>query len=335
MSSENYINHVALVLDSSSSMRSMTKKVIQVADEQVAYLAKRSTELDQETRITLYSFADLTKCMVYDKDALRLPSVAKFYRPDGMTALLDAVDKAIADLEKTAQLYGNHAFLIYVLTDGAENRSRNITSTKLRQKLDSLPENWTVALLVPEESYRDIAVDYGFPRQNIAVWETTEDGLTEASNTILRATNAYMTARSTGVHGTKTLFSTGADALNKATVKDAKLKPIPKGTYEYLHVTEEMAIKEFVNKHSSSQYLVGKAFYQLTKTENIQQQKQVAVRNKKSGRFYTGPQARDLLGLPDMNVRVKPDMNPEYEVFVQSTSVNRKLLVGTKLLVLD
>jgi hypothetical protein len=35
-----------------------------------------------------------------------------------------------------------------------------------------------------------------------------------------------------------------------------------------------------------------------------------------------------------MSVRVKPDINPEYDVFVQSTSVNRKLIRDTDVLVL-
>jgi len=35
-----------------------------------------------------------------------------------------------------------------------------------------------------------------------------------------------------------------------------------------------------------------------------------------------------------MDVRVRPDYNPLYDVFVQSTSTNRKLLRGTKLLLL-
>jgi hypothetical protein len=58
MSGENYINHVALVLDASSSMSSHRSTVVKVADEQIKHLARRSTELDQETRVTVYAFAD-------------------------------------------------------------------------------------------------------------------------------------------------------------------------------------------------------------------------------------------------------------------------------------
>ena len=53
-----------------------------------------------------------------------------------------------------------------------------------------------------------------------------------------------------------------------------------------------------------------------------------------TGRVFSGPAARQLLGLPCAEATVKPGENPAYTVFVQSTSVNRKLVPGTKLLVM-
>lgn len=41
-----------------------------------------------------------------------------------------------------------------------------------------------------------------------------------------------------------------------------------------------------------------------------------------------------MLGLPDFEVKVNPASYGQYDIFVQSTSVNRKLIKGTKLLVL-
>jgi len=335
MTAENYINHIALVLDSSASMTHLSRQLIKVADAQIAYLAQRSKELNQETRITVYTFNNTVKCVIYDKDVLRLPSIAEFYRPQGMTALIDATLKSQEDLAATAQLYGDHAFLTYVLTDGQENASR-FHPGKLSGKLGNLPENWTVAVLVPDQNGKFEAKKFGFPADNIAIWDaTTNKGVVEVGETIRQATDNFMVGRASGVRGSRSLFSTSVDTLNKATVKDAKLKPIAKDTYEVLQVKDGpvLAIRDFVQTQGH-EYLIGKAFYQLTKTESIQPQKIVAVRNKKSGRFYTGPEARNLLGLPQMEVRVKPDVNPEYDVFVQSTSVNRKLVPGTKLLLL-
>ena len=62
--------------------------------------------------------------------------------------------------------------------------------------------------------------------------------------------------------------------------------------------------------------------------------KSLAVVRKATNEVFTGPQVRDLVGLPAMSVRVKPDFNPEYDIYVQSTSVNRKLLAGTQVLLI-
>lgn len=334
---QNYINHIALVLDASSSMNHLQHELVKVADAQIAYLAQRSKELDQETRVSVYTFNSKVECVIYDKDVLRLPSIAQHYRPFGWTALIDATLKSQDDLSKTAQLYGDHAFLTYVLTDGAENKSFN-KPQKLAARLENLPENWTVAVLVPDMVGKFEAKKFGFPVDNIAIWDAkTVRGVVEVGETIRQATDNFMVGRASGVRGTRSLFVTGGvDSLNKDTVKDAKLKPLGKNTYDVLKVDDGavLAIRDFVQMRGH-EYLIGKAFYQLTKAETVQPQKMVAVRNRRSGRFYTGPEARNLLGLSTTdNNRIKPETNPEYDVFIQSTSVNRKLVPGTKLLLL-
>src|SRR5690349_14651809 len=123
MAGENYVNHVALALDASGSMAvsGKARALVTVADGLIEYLAARSKELNQETRVTVYTFDERVKCAIYDKDVLRLPSIADFYKIGGMTALLDATLLAIDDLRLTPQKYGDHAFLTYVLTDGKNN----------------------------------------------------------------------------------------------------------------------------------------------------------------------------------------------------------------------
>lgn len=333
--SQNYINHVVLVLDASTSMFKHRHNLIKVADDQVAYLARRSQELDQETRVSVYTFSDNVQCLVYDKDVLRLPSISTLYQPDGMTALAGATIKALDDLAQTATLYGDHAFLTWVLTDGQENASRVRDRLNLPGRLRGLPENWTVGVLVPDQRGVFEAKGFGFPADNIAVWDTTNSaGVVEAGETIRKATDNFMVGRSSGIRGTRSLFSTGVDAVNARTVKSA-LTPLRPSQYTLLPVSWVSPIKEYVESRGLAPYRPGSAYYQLSKKETIQAGKAVAIREKATGKVYTGPQARDLLGLPaGTEVRVKPDANPDYDVFVQSTSLNRKLLVGTDVLVL-
>lgn len=332
----NYINHVVLVLDASTSMRPHQHELVNVADGQVKYLARRSQELDQETRVSVYTFADTVECLIYDKDVLRLPSIRDLYRIGGMTALIDATLKSLDDLDETATLYGDHAFLAFVLTDGQENRSR--TPNKLQaisNRLLYLPDNWTVACLVPNQRSVFEAKGFGFPADNIEVWDTTSAaGVVEVGETIRRATDSFMVARTQGVRGTRSLFSTGLEAVNTATVHSS-LTPLATRQYDIVPVRRDSPIREYVNSRGLS-YVIGKSYYQLVKTESIQPQKEILIREKSTNKVYSGVSARDLLGLPhDLAVRVKPNQNPEYDVFVQSTSVNRKVLKGTDLIVMQ
>lgn len=342
--SQNYINHVALVLDASSSMSHLSGKVVEVADQQIAYLARRSQELDQETRVTVYVFADQVECVIYDKDVLRMPSLQQLYRVGGMTALLAAALKSQRELAQTAQLYGDHSFLTFVLTDGQENASHRCPDAPARDQrqlvqavsrmIETQDANWTLAVLVPDQMGKREAMQCGFPKDNIAIWDATStQGLEEAGQVIQQATEKFMVGRTKGIRGSRAVFSTGAEAVNKDTIEAAGLTPADPSQYQLIAVARDAAIRDWVVECGHT-YRTGGAFYQLSKSEKIQARKQIAVLEKKTDRVYTGPEARVLLGLPDAEVRVKPDHNDDFTIFVQSTSVNRKLVANTRLLLM-
>ncbi|AOR36644.1 hypothetical protein BFF78_41310 [Streptomyces fodineus] len=341
---QNYINHVALVLDASSSMSHLSRKVVEVADQQIAYLARRSRELDQETRVTVYVFADKVECVIYDKDVLRMPSLKQLYRVGGMTALLAAALKSQHELAQTAQLYGDHSFLTFVLTDGQENASHRCPDAPamdprelvkvVAEMIETQEDNWTLAVLVPDQMGKREAMQCGFPKDNIAIWDATStQGLEEAGQVIRQATEKFMVGRTQGIRGSRAVFSTGAEAVNKDTIKAAGLTPVNESQYELIPVTRDAAIRDWVIECGHT-YRTGGAFYQLSKSEKIQAQKQIAVLEKKTDRVYAGPEARALLGLPDVEVRIKPDHNDDFMIFVQSTSVNRRLIPNTRLLLM-
>lgn len=326
-------NHVAILLDASSSMSIHHNAVIRAVDEQIASLARLSKEMDQETRVTVVIFSDRAQVLIYDKDVLRLPSIREHYHPNGMTALVDATLLALDDLSELPEKYTDHAYFCIVLTDGQENASKNRPSV-LAQRVSQLSDNWTLAALVPDMRGEDYAQRCGFPPGNIAVWDTrTAAGFDQAAHTIRRATETFMTNRAAGIRSSRSVFSTGSEAVNAASVRQAGLTPLPRNNYQLVPVPRVAEIRPFVQECGYT-FRTGCAFYELMKTETIQASKSIAVLEKKTDRVYTGPEARDLIGLPDMNVRVKPDYNTDYTIFVQSTSVNRKLMPGTRLLIM-
>lgn len=117
------------------------------------------------------------------------------------------------------------------------------------------------------------------------------------------------------------------------------LNPVPAGRFQVIDVLENCSIKGFVESNGIK-YKVGRAFYELTKTEDVQQYKEIILQDKESGDMYYGDEARKHLKLLPQCTRsgsyahekIKPDKNDSYRVFVQSTSVNRKLIGKTKLL---
>ncbi|GAA4843378.1 vWA domain-containing protein [Kitasatospora terrestris] len=353
------VNHVSLVVDNSGSMRKHEAQLVRVVDEFVKGLQEESDRLGHETRISLYSFDHEVENLVWDMDVKHLPSLRGLYRVDnGATALIEAAVKSIDDLKNIWEGYGEHSFLQVVVTDGEENAS-GCSETgqmhvrmggkrgaavldkwlgRIRGAMDALPDHWTSAILVPNSLAKRTAQEYGFPAGNIAIWDAdSTQGVEEAIGTVKSAATSFLRGREQGVRGTKNLFAMGQD-LSAADVK-ANLDALDNGKYILIPVDQQSPIREFVTSAGHA-YKTGCAFYELSKREKIQGNKQLAVAEKDpatgrmTGRVFSGPAARQLLGLPQAEATVKPGDNPSYTVFVQSTSVNRKLVTGTKLLVL-
>jgi hypothetical protein len=356
---QNLVNHIALVLDASYSMLYRKQAVIEAGDRIIKDFAKLSQDMNQETRVTIYAFDDVVECLVADTDVLRLPSLAGHYEPRGNTALIDASLVAINELKTYPQKHGDHAFLMFVLTDGEENRSRNSRDT-LSHTIQTLPSNWTVAAMVPSAMGKIHARNYGFPPGNIEVWDaTTDKGVEEGSQRITQVVNTYMESRSTGTRSTTNLFDISGTKVNAQAILDAGLKPLDDDEYDLVQVgvwpgqvkpadwddkkrrkpwkSHGGRIDEFIQNVNGGRYIIGQGYYQLVegKRERIQASKKIAVVNKKTDKVYVGSGARKLLDLPDdREAPVKPTASDEYLVYVQSKSPNRLLVPGTRLLIM-
>lgn len=342
------INHIAFVLDGSSSMQSHAEAVIKVINGQVAYLARRSQELGQETRVSIYVFADGVECLVHDVDVLRLPSIVDLYDPYGNTALVHATMTALKELEQTSQLHGDHSFLVYVLSDGQENASfdddgyRYLPSA-VSVRIHDLPENWTVAGLVPDQLAKREAVGFGFPKDNLSIWDVdSATGMDEVNSVVTAATENYFAGRASGVRGSRSIFSTGPEALNKATVT-AALSPLPMDKFSLIPVMpdgvqkgDKIRVDKFIREDCGMPFRLGSVYYEWSKKETVQPQKRLAVVQKSTGKVFVGTydEVRELIGLPSLNIREAPKANPDFTVFVQSTASNRNLVPFTKVLVM-
>jgi hypothetical protein len=322
---QHLVNHIALVIDESGSMQG--RNVEPIVDATVESLKERSIALDQETRVSIYTFNDSARCLVFDMDVMRFKTIRGMYSPDRYTALLDAMVLAIEDAKLVSQKYDDHAFLIYGFTDGQENRSRN-KPEQLSRIINLLPENFTLALMVPDQRGVFDAKGFGFPSENIAVWNTeSKEGFKEVGARVAQVTNSYMQARSQGVRGTKGLFNLDTSNLTKRA-----LAPVDFG-YQIFPIRNDCYIKDTVEGFTGKSYVVGNTFYQPAKAVKIQDYKQILVMDNKTNSLYTGDNIRQLLGIPDNTVEVNPGNYKDWTIFVQSTSTNRKLIAGTRIVV--
>jgi hypothetical protein len=128
------------------------------------------------------------------------------------------------------------------------------------------------------------------------------------------------------------IFSTMLGRTGPAASSAADLSAVPAGRFQVLDVDSVMDIRSFIQAQGAD-FKPGRGFYQLTKSELVQERKEVILMDKATGDFYSGDKARELVGLaPGERAKVRPVTLDKYDVFIQSTSFNRKLVAGTKLL---
>lgn len=124
----------------------------------------------------------------------------------------------------------------------------------------------------------------------------------------------------------------GRKTSNRFKSLDKGLEPVPAGRFQILEVDGDAMISEFVEGNGIP-FKRGRGFYEFTKKETIQENKEVVLRDKATGDMFTGPKARVMIGVPlGVRDRVKPTLLEKYDVFIQSTSYNRTLKGGTRFL---
>jgi len=237
-----------------------------------------------------------------------------------MAAAPDANDPAVS-------------FLIMAITDGEENSSKRWPTQRISSKIQELQasDRWTFVFRVPR-GYAARLTRFGIHPGNILEWDQTERGVEVASAATRSAFTSYYTNRSQGATSTNKFY---AD-LSTVSIKEVRnnLVDISNQIRRYFVVPESngVAIKSFMEQHDVP-YQIGTVFYQLTKTEKVQPSKNICICDKTTRAVYSGAAARDLLGLPHGSyISLAPHKLGNYDVYIQSTSVNRKLVGGTTIL---
>jgi uncharacterized protein YegL len=326
-------NHIYFVFDRSGSMHSLISKAVGVFNKQIDALRNNSLEFEQETRVSFYCFNDKTECVINDVDVTR-PIKLDEIKAAGQTALIDAVCDAISDSKMQPQKYGDHAFYIYIITDGEENSSSRSNLTNFKSIVGDLPDNYTLIAFVPDDNSKKTLVKFGIPEGNVDKWSVTEAGLKEVDIKLQAITRNVFSSRASGQRSLRTAFSDLTE-VNQSNVSEI-LSEVPQKDYNILinEGVKAVEIRDLIeSKIPKYTYRKGDAFYELVKNEHIQPQKQIMIQNKKNGKVYSGSNARKLLNLPNQEVKITVGDFGEWNVYVQSTSVNRRVIPKQRVLV--
>ncbi len=333
-------NYIAIVLDRSTSIRSygLTHAVINAFNAIKANLVAKSGLANQDTYVTLITFADRPDVPLFKHANVNMiPDLDSMsYQPSGNTALLDATAKAV-EIFDNVPADENTSFVVMTLTDGEENQSVFTKAPDLRRMITQREDrgNWTFGFQVPVGKRGFMCRSLGLSEDNVSEWEATVVGTQEMAQKTAGGLDNYYAGRAAGEKMSKSLFKTTTD-LSHVNVKK-QLDDIADQFRVYTVATESV-IRGFVEDKTGKDYIPGTAFYQLVKPEKVQPSKEVVIQEKNTGRgtkkIYGGPEARDLIGLPrNMHAKVTPGNHGNYDIFIQSKSVNRILPRGTKLLV--
>lgn len=333
--------YIGFVRDHSGSMGTLRRGAAQDYNNNIAAVKDAAITHELDTII------NTVKCGVGSDGRIERESVnstvhmlkplteAQYDADGSSTPLFDSVGEVIDLMSKVPDFDSpDVAFLVVVITDGAENSSRKWDGRSLSKRIQELQrtDRWTFTFRVPS-CYSYQLASLGIPPGNILEWEQTEHGLRASSELTRAAVSKYYTNRSLGVKSSSSFY---AD-LSGVTSRDLKQNlvdltpqidvwPVSK------HYSNTVEIRTFVESKNRGIYVKGAAFYQLTKTEEVQDYKKIVILDKLSGKYYGGAEARQMLGLPVFGyVKLKPADHDQFEIFIQSTSVNRKLVGGTKL----
>lgn len=157
------------MLDASGSMHPVRSSTIAAVNQQLKSIRATAEKYpDQEISITLTLFDTTERCLFADFSPEKAPSIGpEEYRPDGCTALLDALGSRIAETERKLRVQDD--VVMVVITDGEENASRHFTFPDLAQTIDRLKktERWSFSFIGADMDAWSVAGRLNFSRDEV------------------------------------------------------------------------------------------------------------------------------------------------------------------------
>ena len=334
-------NYFGIVLDESGSMNGIRSAVVKQMNEIAKTIDERSKIEGQASFVTMATIGSRYRA-VHERYHRADPKVVqnfsyRDYEPYGQTPLFDGIELVmvrLAEIEQEVLAKGEDAaFCVIVITDGQENAS-HVTAQFLKNKMGEkiATDRWTFGFQLPPGAKGHFCSRFGFNEGACIEWESTEYGVQQATNQTQSAVSSYMTGRGMGVNSTRTFYAPNAGSLTKTEVAKT-LTEIQSDKVKLWTVDKEIDVTSFIEE-KGHKLTLGALYYKLTKKEKVQAYKEIVLQPLKEKKYFVGKnEARTMLGLPcGGDIMIEPGNSGNFNIYVQSTSVNRKLVRGTEVL---
>ena len=332
--------YIGISRDHSGSMGSLRKGAMNDYNQTVDAIRDASNKQGIDTIISTVKngvgSAGRVEREVVNSSINALKPITTYSTDGGSTPLFDSILELIELLESAPDKdEAEVSFLVMAITDGHENSSKRIRGPALGERIRKLQatDKWTFIFRVPR-GYSKPLENLGIPSGNILEWDQSERGLAASTEATKQAFNAFYENRSSGIRASKTFYANLSDVKPEDLKRE--LTDITKEV-DIMQATHKSRIDDLVQRNGIT-YVKGNAFYQLTKHEkDVQDYKKIVLRDRNTGKVYGGGQtARHMLGLPNYGtVSLSPGDHKNYEIFIQSTSMNRNIPENAKVLYWD
>jgi hypothetical protein len=335
-------NYIGFSRDHSGSMRSIAHAAMRDYNDQLGTIQAAATLQNQDTIVSVVTIGVGQQAVVgrevMNSNVQVLKPLTHYPADAGGTPLIASVFELIEIMSRVPDAANEDvSFLAMITTDGQETQQRH-RGPELARKIRELQatDRWTFVFRVPKQGgVRELQrLGLMISGVNVFEWDTTEKGVQVSTKANQEAFTEYFTQRKSGMKRTSRFYANmediSVDEARKALVDvSSEVAFFPVASSE-----AGTLIRPFVEKKVREPMVRGGAFYQLVKLEpKVQANKRIAIRDKSTGTVFAGDAARTMLALPTVGtVRLAPDELGEWDVFIQSTSVNRKLDANTSLM---
>jgi len=158
--------YTTIILDRSGSMTGHEQESVDEFNNQLA-IAKEQKDLDMYMSLVTFSFGvDKAQHWLEPVDSIK-PMSLMDYKPNGGTALLDAIGFTLTKLRYETDVHSRH--LVFVISDGGENQSYEYKAESIKKLLDEFNEDkrWTITYFGCNVDTMTLTRDYGFNASNL------------------------------------------------------------------------------------------------------------------------------------------------------------------------